>query len=146
MYSGTEQHEDEHRARWPGGEFSRSDPLFLAGYQSKRIAIRSTSALGPIWIEPLLAHNRGPFELLSPQRKENLVKEIPELPLATDVEWQPPETEAIVVDDLDPNFSVVKRAPEVENFSFFETVFHASTDKYEYDRGLRVSNSLRFGI
>ena len=142
----TEQHEDEHRPGWPFGEFSRSDPLFFAGYQSKRIAIRSSNALGPIWIEPFLAHNRGPFELLSPQRKENLVQEIPELPFATEVEWQPPESEAIVVDDLDPNFSIVKRATEVENFSLFGTVFHDSTDEYEYDRGLRVSSSIRFGI
>ena len=141
-----EQDEEGYTSRWPGGEFSRSDPLFLEGHQSKRIAIQSTHALAGIWIEPFLARNRAPFEVLLPQFQENIVQEIPVLPLVTNIEWEPQKTEAIVVDDLDPNFSIVKRAPDVENFSFSKTDFHASTDEYEYDQGLRVSNSPRFGI
>ena len=141
----TEKHEDQHRSRWPGGEFSHSDPLFLKGHQSKRIAIPSNHALAGIWIEPYLAHNRVPFEVLIPQHEEIIVQEIPILPFVSDIEWELQKAAGIVVDDLDPNFSIVQRVLDEEAFSFSESVFRSSTDEYEYDQRLRVSNAPLFG-
>lgn len=141
-----DREEDEHNARWPRGEYFNSGPLFLPGHQSKRIAISSEYPLGGIWIEPYLAHNRTVFEVLIPPAAEKIVPEIPVLPVATDIEWQPPKSDVVVVDDLDPNFSIVKRTVGAQSFSVFDTVLHSSKIEREYDQGLFVSPAPRFGV
>lgn len=142
-----EDHEvDERNPRWPSGEYFNSDPLLLAGHGAKRIAISSVHPLGGIWIEPYLAHNRSVFEVLVPPAAEKIVPEIPVLPVATDIEWLPPKSDVVVVDDLDPNFSVVKRTAGSQSIAVLETVLQSSKIQREYDQGLLVSNAPRFGM
>ncbi|MXZ44605.1 MAG: hypothetical protein F4Z01_06505 [Gammaproteobacteria bacterium] len=141
-----EPEENEYNPRWPRGEYFNSDPLFLNGRQSKLITISSVHPLRGIWIEPFLAHNRDLFEVQVPAVTGNTVPEIPVLPLATDDDWLPPETNVVVVDDLDPNFSIVKRSDATQSFSVSETVDQPWGTLQEYDRGLLVSSAPRFGI
>ena len=138
--------EDEYRPRWPDGEYFNSSPLFVEDSQSKRIVISSVHPLGGIWIEPYLAHNRAVFEVLVPPTAENIVTEIPVIPLATDNDWQPPVTDVVIVDDLDPNFRIVKRTDESQAFLVPKTLDPPTYAHQEYDQGLLLSSTMEFGV
>ena len=122
------------------GQFKYSDPIFVAGNQTKRIAIQSANRLTGIWIEPFLAQNRTSLEVLLPEYNEDNALESQALPFISDVDWQPPESEVIVVDDLDPGFSIVSIGSDAEDFSFAQRVLRFSTPTTvdEYDQGLRL--------
>ncbi len=141
-----EPEENEFRRRWPRGEYFDSGSLFVERNQSKRIAISSVHPLGRIWIEPFLSHNRAVFEVLVPGIADNIVTEIPVVPLAMDDDWRPPVTKVIVIDDLDPNFSIVKRTDESQDFSVSETLDRPFGTVQEYDQGLLVSSVMLFGV
>ena len=138
---------DEDRAvYWPTrGEFLRSDPLFIAGHHSKRIAIRSALPLQGIWIEPFLALNRAPFEVRVTKYEGNSDQKSSPLPFAADVDWQPLDTRAIIVDDLDPNFSIVTQATAGGEFANVQILSSVSDSINEYMQGLRVSATPKVG-
>ncbi|MCY3541497.1 MAG: hypothetical protein OXH31_06275 [Gammaproteobacteria bacterium] len=141
-----EPEENEFRRGWPRGEYFDSGPLFLKGIQSKKIAISSVHPLGGIWIEPYLSHNRAVFEVLVPPAADSIVTEIPVVPIATDDDWQPPVTDVVIVDDLDPNFRIVKRTDESQVFSVSKTLDPPLYSGQEYDQGLLLSSGIRFGV
>ena len=94
---------------WPSGNLIRSDPIFIAGHHSKRFAIQSDIPLRGLWVDPFLAFNVEAFELPVPEFDEYGDQNSSMLPFVSDVDWRVPESEGIVVDDLDPNFSIVMR-------------------------------------
>ncbi len=124
--------------QWGHGSFIYSDPIFLAGSQTKRLAIQSAKPLTGVWIDPFISHNRTPIEVLLPEYVETEIQQSPALPFMTDSEWQDIETEAVVVDDLDSGFSIVYFGESVEDFSFSQQVLRLSTEEREYDQGLPV--------
>ncbi|MCY3541492.1 MAG: hypothetical protein OXH31_06250 [Gammaproteobacteria bacterium] len=94
--------------RWdPKHGGNKLDPIFLGGYQSVEIAIQSDEPLNSFLIEPNFALNRELFRVWLPKYDGESVAEDPTKPLLSEVDWLPQETTAIVVDDLDPGFSIV---------------------------------------
>lgn len=130
---------------WGYEEIENSDPIFLTKYQSKRIAIRSASPLTWIWVDPFLSHNRAMFEVLVPEYKEINTPERSALPFASDVEWKSSDRVMIVVDDLDPNFSIVSRTGVSDPRSSTPRVFPSLIAEGEYDHGLRVTTDPQLG-
>ena len=129
--------EYEHRHYWHiFGDFTYSDPLFLEEHQSIRIAIQSNNPLTGLRIEPVLALNRMPIDVFLPTDYESTEVHSVDFPFITEVSWQPPETTAIIVDDLDPGFSIISLAANSEAFSFTQTRLHASDEESEFDHGL----------
>ena len=101
---------------WLDEEISRSDPIFIAGHHAKRFAVRSATPLTGVWIDPFLAYNRDALEVQIPEYYKHTDVKSPALPFVADVEWRPSESEGIVIDDLDPNFSIVRRDRNTGNF------------------------------
>ena len=100
---------------WGWGEYNYSDPVFVDGDETKRFAIQSANPVTGIWIESFLAINRVPFEMRMADLDENEIQQVsPALPFVTDVEWEPSDTETIIVDDLDPGFSIVEMSTGVD--------------------------------
>ena len=139
----------ERAERWAWGyredELSSSDPVFVLGHESKRISIRSTRPTRSIWIEPFLAHNRAQFEVLVPEFDENSLPLSPPLPFVAEVDWQPIDTGAIIVDDLDPNFSIVTRTESSGTYTLADANSSGSLSPDEYDLGLRMDTYPRPG-
>ena len=131
---------------WGYEEIEDSEPIFLTKYQSKRIAIRSARPLTWIWVDPYLSHNRAMFEVLVPEYKEIDTPEGSALPFVSDVEWTSSDRVMIVVDDLDPNFSIVSRAGDSGTYSSIPTVSPPSVAEGEYDQGLRVTTYPLIGV
>lgn len=94
--------------RWdPKHGGNKLDPIFLRGHQSVEIAIQSDEPLNSIMIEPNFALNRERFRVWLPKYDGVSVAADPMKPLVSEVAWVPQESVAIVVDDLDPGFSIV---------------------------------------
>ena len=119
--------------------------MFVLGHESKRISIRSTRPTRSIWIEPFLAHNRAQFEVLVPEFDENTLPRSSPLPFVAEVEWQPTDTGSIIVDDLDPNFSIVTRTENSGTYTLADANSSGSLSLDEYDQGLRMATYPRPG-
>ena len=133
--------------QWGLGSFMYSDPIFVAGHQSKRIAIQSAKPLTGIWIDPFIAQNRATVQVVLPEYIESEVQETQALPFLTDVERPRTETEpSVVVDDLDPGFSIINVGHDTKGFSFTQQVMRFSTGEDEYDQGILVGHLPEAGI
>ena len=120
-------------------ETADSDPIYVPGYDSKRISIRSGRPITWVWIEPFLAHNRAQFEVLVPDFDVNTLPVSSALPFVSEADWQPIDTGTIIVDDLDPNFSIVTRVGDSGDYSVAETDSSESLSLDEFDQGLRIA-------
>ncbi|MCY3541494.1 MAG: hypothetical protein OXH31_06260 [Gammaproteobacteria bacterium] len=132
--------------RWGQGEFTYSDPILVAGHDTKRIAIQSGKPLTEIWIDPFLAQNRASIEVPLSKFDESDLQKSPALPLVTDAEWQPEGAEEIVVDDLDPGFSIVNFGFDTGGLSFTKQVVSFLSVEDEYDHGILVGLFPEAGI
>ena len=136
---------DERINLWRYDEFTNSDPIFIPGHVSKRITIRSSKPVSWIWVEPFLAHNRAQFEVLVPEFNENTIQESSALPFVSEVDPQPSEGTTIVVDDLDPNFSIVTQSGDLVDYFGIKRDFSSSLSSVEYEQGLLVETYPQFG-
>ena len=123
---------------WLEDDISRSDSVLIAGHQAKRFTVRSESPLTGVWVNPFLAYNRDAIEVELPKSDEYTDVRSPEFPFVADVEWHPPETDALVVNDLDPNFSIVELDRNQGNFDHFRNLFKSSGINTVYIGGLPV--------
>lgn len=128
---------------WARDDLSRSDPVFIAGHQAKRFAFRSATPLKGVWIKPFLAYNRDAFEVQLPTNDEYTDITSLALPFVADVEWRPRKAAAIVVDDLDANFSIVKRDINTGYFVHTRSPSKSSNTNTVYIQGLPVGPDLR---
>ena len=135
---------EDGRIRWPDENHSRSDPIFIKGLHSKRFAIRSETPVTGVWIEPFLAYNRDAIEVVIPKYNEFTDVKNPVLPFVADVDWRPTETAAIVVDDLDPRFSIVRRDVDSGNFIHTQSPSVSSNTNIVYLKGLPVGRFFDF--
>ena len=135
---------EEPAERWswgsPGNEVTSSDPVYVPGYESKQISIRSTRPLRSIWIEPFLAQNRAQFNVPIQEFDENALPESPPLPFVANIDWQPRETGSIIVDDLDPNFAIVTWKDDSKTYTVVNTDSSSSLSPDEFDQGLRIDS------
>ena len=130
---------------WGFHETTSSDPIYVPGYDSKRISIRSGRPITWIWIEPFLAHNRAQFEVLVSDSDLNAIPISSELPFVSEADWRPINTGTIVVDGLDPNFSIVTLTEASEDYSVVKTDSSESHSLDEYDQGLRIETYPQIG-
>lgn len=117
---------------------TQSDPIFVAGHQSKRIAIRTNKPVLGIWVEPYLAYNLERFEVTLPDDGEPTNLRSSVLPFVEDVEWRPQETVEIVVDDLDSNFSIVTLEKDSGEYVDSQSTTTPITNNDDYVQGLPV--------
>ena len=120
-------------------ELNYSDWIFFEEYRAKRIAIQSNSALIGLRIEPVLALNRMPTDLLLPKGDEFIAEHSSALPFVTEATWVLPNTESIVVDDLDPTFNIVVRPDDSEDYAIVLKQSHTPIRGVEFDHGLPVT-------
>ncbi len=122
-----------------------SDPIYVSGHAAKQISIRSANPITWIWIEPSLAHNRSAFEVFIPEYDVSTLTESSPLPFVSEVAWQSSDAETVIVDDLDPEFSIVTQTDEPVNYIIEQVDSPAPLTTDEYDQGLRVARWLNFG-
>lgn len=114
------------------------DPIFLHGHQSVEVAIQTHAPLYDIWIKPSFARNRDQFPIRLPTYDGESVSDDPSKPLVSKVEWFPPDTSSIVVDDLDPGFSIVGQTQRKKDSFKFPGVEIGWTLEEFVDQGLPV--------
>ena len=138
--------EQERRTNWyEYGNINVSDQMFFNGHQSFRIAIQSQNPLTGLRVEPVLALNRLPVDVLLPMDEESIGEHSSTLPFITEVKWQIPDTTSIVVDDLDPGFSIVTLATNSDVYLPLRTMSRVSTEKEGLDHGLIAKRMPRRG-
>lgn len=97
---------------WEGQADSWPDPIFLEGHQSVEVAIQTSALLHQIWIKPYFAKNREKFPIRLPSYDGKSISDDPTKPLLSIVDWSPPDSKSIIVDDLDAGFSIVGQVKE----------------------------------
>ena len=120
------------------GDIRTSEAIFLGGRESVRISIQSEDPLAGVEIDPYLALNRTYFRVHLPRYDDESIETASEEPFLSFIEWVPPESSAVVVDDLDPGFSIQGQSiSESRDFSNpFTTVFPIAEE--DLDLGLPV--------
>ncbi|MCY4130859.1 MAG: hypothetical protein OXG15_16675 [Gammaproteobacteria bacterium] len=81
-------------------------PIKISGSESVQIALTSEQPLNIVRVNPYLSYNRTSFSLEVPYRRIYDQVERGEKPLMQPASWQYDPGNSIVVDDLDPGFSV----------------------------------------
>ncbi|MXZ55907.1 MAG: hypothetical protein F4077_09810 [Gammaproteobacteria bacterium] len=135
---------EERFDHWGYEQTTNSDPIFVPANDTKRISIRSGKPVTWIWIDPYLAHNRAQFEVLVPEFDEDTIPDSTAFPFVSEVDWQPIHTGTIIVDDLDPNFSIITQDGDLVDYSITNTDSSGSFLD-EYDQGLRVKTYPQIG-
>jgi len=130
---------------WGWGDFTYSEPIFLSGLDSKRIAIQSNVPLTGLWIEPFLSLNRAPLAVSVPKVDKNDSLKSPALPYVAEFEWQPSASVAIVIDDLDPGFSIVTRTPYTDAYTLPYGKSQLLDKRLELDQGLPLASPPEYG-
>ena len=115
-----------------------SDPVFVPGQQSVRFAIKSFDRLTGIRVEPILSQNRATFAVPIPTVEEEYIPKGSIQPFTTIVAWEPPDDGAIIVDDLDPGFSIVGQVAESKETLSFPFTRTIPIIEDEIDLGLPV--------
>ena len=101
-------------------------PVRLAGHAAAEIGVLSSTPPIELWLRPYLSLNRQDVELILPRVNAEAQSSAEPFLGVRPSDWRPPETADIVVDDLDPGFSI-------------------ASDENEH--GMRLGNALsRFGV
>ena len=123
------------------GDIRFSEPIHLSGSQSVQVSIQSVDPLIAIEIDPYLALNRAIFSVPLPKIDEESVTQGSAQPFLTDIEWSPPDSPSVIVDDLDQGFSIHGQTSEQQNrFNIPFTLVIPTVEK-DYDFGLLVTRS-----
>lgn len=121
--------------RQSGVESDRTDPIRVEGNSALEIGVVTSKPPRLVRVIPYLALNRDPFALTLPPVDEERVVDAEPFTGTREIDWQPPADERIVVDDLDPGFSIV----ESEKGSWLR--FAGSNEDVETDQGLPVAET-----
>jgi hypothetical protein len=92
--------------RQSGMERDSLEPVLVEASTAMQIGVVTSKPPRMVRIHPYLALNRDPFALTLPPIDEERIVEAEPFTGARVVDWEPVEEDAIVVDDLDPGFSV----------------------------------------
>ncbi|MYF29374.1 MAG: hypothetical protein F4169_11040 [Gammaproteobacteria bacterium] len=93
---------------------SWSDPIQVGGETAVEIGLVAEAPPGEIWISPYLSLNRNDFRVEVPEEHPKDADAAEPLNGSLPSEWRPPPEPGIVVDDLDPGFSIVYATPDDE--------------------------------
>ena len=90
---------------------SWSDPIPVGGETAVEIGLVAETPPGQVWISPYLSLNRNDFRVEVPDADPEEADDAEPLNGSLPSEWRPPPEPGIVVDDLDPGFSIVYATP-----------------------------------
>ncbi len=86
------------------------EPVVIPAESAMELALVTEAVPPQLWVIPYLARNRFSMLVEMPSRVENPdVADPAEVGVALPSDWLPPPVEGIVIDDLDPGFSVESR-------------------------------------
>jgi hypothetical protein len=89
-----------------GNRWQRAEPVRIDGNSAVEVGLVTSNLLRVARVAPYLALNRDPFNVQLPAvDQEKIVREEP-FSGARATDWSVPQTDIIVVDDLDPGFAV----------------------------------------
>ena len=91
-----------------------SDPIRVGGEASVEVGLVVNAPPGEVWIAPYLSLNRNDFRLEVPEVDPRESVGAEPLNGSRESQWRPPPESGIVVDDLDPGFSITYATPEDE--------------------------------
>ena len=134
---------DDRRARFRSryGDIRFSDPILLSGNQSVQVSIQSKDPLIAIEIDPYLALNRAIFGVPLPKIDDESIMQSSAQPFLSDIDWSPPDSTSVIVDDLAQGFSIQSETSERrKSFNNPFTLVIPSVEK-DYDFGLPVEKS-----
>jgi hypothetical protein len=120
-----------------GIERGATEPILIPAASSVEVGIVTSSPPRMVRVKPYLALNRDPFSVTLPPLDEERIVEAEPFDGFREIAWEPPPTEAIVVDDLDPGFAV----EETTKGSWLR-VAQGSTADVETDQGLPVARAV----
>jgi hypothetical protein len=120
-----------------GIERDSTDPVLIAAQSSVELGLVTSTPPRMVRVVPYLALNRDPFSLSLPPVDDERIVEADPFDGSREVEWAPAEDDAIVVDDLDPGFSVV----ESTKGSWLRFA-RGSSQEIETDQGLPVVQNI----
>jgi hypothetical protein len=89
-----------------GGRWDQTEPVRLAGLEAVEIGVLSPRPLRELWLQPYLSLNRHDIRMTLPRIDQDAMVTAEPLIGARPSTWRPPATSDIVIDDLDPGFSV----------------------------------------
>ena len=121
---------------------SHSESIWVPPNTSLRVATLMEEKPNRISIHPNIAMNRTVMHLFPKVDRDLVPTDSPELPLTEKVDWVWPYEDEIVVDDLDPGFSIVRNgdtefAPEIPWLArFFLAQVIDLDEAAELDQGL----------
>jgi ABC-type transport system involved in multi-copper enzyme maturation permease subunit len=90
--------------------WQQTEPLRIGGHQSREICIVSSAPPTEMWLQPYLALNRSDLQLALPKVDTKASVDAEPFLGARPSNWLPEQTSDIVIDDLDPGFSVQTEA------------------------------------
>lgn len=134
----------------PGGEAVEVrpvlGPLRIPGESGYRFAVHTEKPPDSIDITPYLAYNRRNINLDIPklQLEDYTIQELAPQPAMVPIDWTPLPDGVIIVDDLDPGFSVAPTSTEEDPeipalFRFFMELAGPLFQETETDFGLPIS-------
>ena len=127
---GTEQNMSDGRS----GEVT--PPIKIPGNSSLQIALTSEEPLNIVRVNPYLSYNRTEFSLEVPYRRNYDLVERKEKPLVQPALWNYEPGNSIVVDDLDPGFSVDKSNDNSADLPWFLRFVNVAFGESPTDQGL----------
>ena len=111
-----------------------SAPVRVAGGEARELGLLSRAPPRELWLHPVLSLNRHDLRLPVPEVDESGIVEDAAFTGSRPSEWRPKTDAGIVVDDLDPGFSV--RYDDAEDFRLSGGVSDLFTPEMEIDQGL----------
>ena len=137
---GTEQNMSEGRS----GEVT--PPIKVPGNSSVEIALNSEEPLNIVRVNPYLSYNRTNFSLEVPYRRVYEQVERDQKQLVRPASWNYEPGNAIVVDDLDPGFSVDESNDNSANLPWFLRFVTVAFGESPTDQGLTSYGSTGVNI
>ncbi len=114
-----------------------TDPVLVPAKSSVEVGVLTITPLDKLWLAPYLSLNRQDVLLKLPQMDLEQRFDAEPLTGARESHWQPPQTNDIVVDDLDPGFSLHSDNPITETRAFVvDSNFGGGTVTFDMDQGL----------
>ncbi|MYD98746.1 MAG: hypothetical protein F4X98_15360 [Gammaproteobacteria bacterium] len=83
-----------------------SDPVRVGPLEAVEVGVVTQAPLRELWVAPYLSLNRQEFPLRVPETDSDQARDDPPLVGARESVWRPSPPAGIVIDDLDPGFSV----------------------------------------
>ena len=93
---------------------SWTDPIRVGGEASVEVGLVVDAPPGEVWIAPYLSLNRNDFRVEVPEVDPEEAAGAEPFNGSRESQWRPPPEPGIVVDDLDPGFSIVYATPDDE--------------------------------